>query len=224
MRDLARPVGEPPPVDPDAARDAADDILSRPEYQEPQPSLLDRAVDWLFDRLGDLFDTLTGSGPGSVVAWVVLGVLVLGAVVLLVRALQVPLVGGQASAPGAVYGTESGRDASVWSAEAARLAEAGDHRGAIRCRHQALIARLITEEVVEHVPGRTAAEHRDDVLARLPVDGQMRPLTELFEETWYGRRPAAREDFERFTSWCEAVEAHSGDTRPAGPVLTEAPT
>ena len=49
-------------VDPDEARRTAEEILARPEYREPQPSMLDRALEAVTDFLGRGFAALTGSG------------------------------------------------------------------------------------------------------------------------------------------------------------------
>ena len=105
--------GEPPTVDPDDARRAADEILSRPEYQEPEQSLLDRAVERVFDFAGDLFERLPGGGPGSSIGWIFVVALVGAGLWLLVRALRVPRRTRPAAGADVVYGTEARLDAKV---------------------------------------------------------------------------------------------------------------
>lgn len=199
---------EPPPVDPDDARRAADDILSRPEYREPGQSVVDRALEWLFEQFGNLFERLGGSGPGSVIGWIVLAALVGGAVWLLIRALRVPLRSRAEDELGVVYGTETHRDASVWLAEADRLAAAGDHRGALRCRHQAMVATAITAGRVDHVAGRTAAEYGGRLAATMPGEAdRIASITERFEAAWYGGAAVDGAGYERFAADATAVEA-----------------
>ena len=53
-------------ADPDDLRRQADEIVSRPEFQEAQPSLVERALDWLFEQLGDLIGPVAGSGGYAV--------------------------------------------------------------------------------------------------------------------------------------------------------------
>ncbi len=202
----------PPTIDPDEARRAAQDILSRAEYREPERSLVDRAVEWVFNRVGDLFDALGGSGPGSVIGWLVVLALVGGAIWLLVRSLRVPLGSRVAQAPAVQYGTESHRDASVWLAEAERLAASGDLRGALRCRHQAMIARLIADAVLDDVPGRTAGECRDLIGTRVvSMVETARQVTDTFETVWYGGAAADGADYERFVASAVAIESAAAD-------------
>jgi hypothetical protein len=200
-------------VDPEAAREAARDILSGAEYDEPQPGLVERAVTWVFDRVGDFFGDLAGGGPGGVVGWAV--VLLLGAVAvwLLVRALRVaPAGAGRPAGDGVRYGTEAHRDAARWLVEAERLGATGDHRGALRCRHQALLARLATAGVVDEVPGRTAGEHGRSAAERMPqVAGEVADATDRFDRAWYGGTDVDREDVVVHAALCRRIEAVAAD-------------
>ncbi len=181
----------PEQVDPEAARRAADEILSRPEYREPQPSLVDRVLDAIGDLLGRAFDTLTGGGAGSVIGTVIVALLVAAAVWLLVRAIGTPWrAAAPADAVAVVQGTTAPDDPERWRAEAERLAAAGDHRGALRCRYQALVAGVIERRIVDHVPGRTPAELCRELGADRPdVDPLLASVTDRFERAWYGGEP-----------------------------------
>jgi hypothetical protein len=209
--------GEPGPVDPASARDAARDILSGAEYAEPEPTLVERAIDWMGERLGSFFGTLTGGGPGSAIGWIVLVALVAGAAWFLVRAARVPRIDSTATGAGVRYGTETRWDADVWLTESDRLASVGDHRGALRCRHQAMLARMVDARLVDEVPGRTAAEYRRVLGERLP---QLRPaledLTERFERTWYGGDRVGAPDLDAFSEACRTVEAGARDRLRVG--------
>lgn len=200
-------IAGPPPVDPDAARRAAEEILRDPAYAQPEQSLLDRALEWVFDRLGSVFGS-AGSGPGDLIGWLFVLALIAGAVWLVVKAARVPSIRRTVTVEAVEYGTETHRDARVWLDEAARLAAAGDHRGALRCRHQALVARLLTDDVVEDVPGRTAGEYRRLVDVAVPAASTpMASLTARFDDVWYGNRATDAAEYATFERECEQVEA-----------------
>lgn len=200
--------GVPPGADPTAAREAAREILGRPEYAEPEPSVVERAGEWVLDRIGSFFGTLTGGGPGSIIGWMVVAALVGGATWLLVRALQVPDRGRRVGGPELRYGTETRLDRAGWLAEADRLEAAGDRRGALRCRYQALVATVVADRLVDDVPGRTAGEYRRLLAERLPdLAGDVHALTGTFEEAWYGGAAVGPDDLRRFEQRCARVEA-----------------
>lgn len=194
-------------VDPDEARRAARDILSGAEYAEPQESLVERAVSWIFERLGDAIATLTGGGAGGAIGWVIVAVLGAGAVWLVVRALRVPAVRRVGEGDLVRYGTEAHRDASAWLREADRLSAAGDHRGALRCRYQGFLAGMVTEGLVDDVAGRTSGEYQAVLQARLPQHaGTVDDITRTFEDVWYGGAPAGAVELERFGAACLRIE------------------
>jgi hypothetical protein len=199
---------DPGPVDPEAARDAAREILSGAEYAEPEPTLVERAVEWMGERLGSFLGTLTGGGPGSAIGWFVLVILVVGAAWLLVRAARVPRVAATATGGELRYGTETRWDADIWLAEAERLAAAGDHRGALRCRHQAMLARMVDARLVDEAPGRTADEYRRLLGDRRPELGpSLAELTDRFERAWYGGEAVGPAQLVAFSDACRTVES-----------------
>ena len=200
--------GIPAGVDAERARDAARDILSGAEYAEPQPGIVERAMDWVFDRAGSFLGTLTGGGPGSVVGWLVVLVLVGLALALLVRALRVPAPRATvADGRHVAHRVEMPRDPAAWLREADRLAAAGDHRGALRCRYQAMLARLVADRVVDDLPGRTATEYRRLLDDRLPERrDDLHALTERFERVWYGGASVDADELARFGAACGSVE------------------
>ncbi|OWY60965.1 hypothetical protein B7486_66355, partial [cyanobacterium TDX16] len=68
---VAAQTGEPgggplpdPEQSPAEVREAADDVLSRPEFQH-EPGLVERATTWVFDRINDLFSALGGGAGGQ---------------------------------------------------------------------------------------------------------------------------------------------------------------
>ncbi|HEX4903172.1 MAG TPA: DUF4129 domain-containing protein [Acidimicrobiales bacterium] len=201
-------------MDPEAARRAADEILSRPEYVEPQPTIADRVLEWVGDLLGRAVGALTGSGAGGLVGTVVVVVLLAGAGWLLARALRGGRPGRRhAMGPGIAHGTEAPDDPAVWAAEAARTAAAGDHRQALRCRYQELVAHLVRDRVVPADPSRTPRELAQGLGGRRPdLAGDLDALTQRFEETWYGGAHVDASTYERFAASAERTRAAARTT------------
>lgn len=192
----------PPAAAASEIRRAAEEILSRPEFQEPPRSLYQRVLDAIGERLGDALGALLAGGVTSLVAWAVLVVLVGAVVLLVVRGVQRDARRRAKAAPEPVAtDADARRPAVEWDAEAARLEAAGDWRGAVRCRYRSLVARLAGSGVVDEVPGRTAGEYRAAVgSARPGAAGPFGDATDLFERAWYGAEPtgpAENESFDR---------------------------
>jgi hypothetical protein len=188
-------------------RRAADEILADAAYREPQPSLADRVLDAIGDVLSGVFDTLAGSGAGGLAGTAAAVLLLVLAGWLLARALR-STSGRQrsAAAPGAVVGTTALDDPSTWAAEADRLAAAGDHRGALRCRYQELVAHLVRDRVVPDRPARTPAELRTSLSAGRPdLAVPLAEVTERFEAVWYGGEAVDAAGYERFRGTAAAV-------------------
>lgn len=196
-------------VDPDEVRRTAEEILARPEYREPQPSMLDRALQAITDFLGRSFAALTGGGAGSVVGLLVTGAVLALALWLLTRALRTSWSrSSRADAAGVVQGTSAPDDPAVWDAEADRLVAAGDHRGALRCRYQALVADLVRAGAVDDVVARTPAELRRELAGRQPaLDSVLDSVTERFEATWYGGRSVDADALAAFRADVDNVRA-----------------
>ncbi len=182
-------------------RDTAERILDDPRYDEPEPSLFERAQDWLGDRLADLFEALAGtggSGIGTLLAWG----LIVGAVVVVVLVLV--RSGGFAPIarpPGeaAEVMIELTRRPDEWRAEAARLESEGRWAEGLRCRYRALVAELVARGAIAELPGRTAGEYVRDVTASLPSAAPtFAAATELFEAAWYGGADTGAAEAARF--------------------------
>lgn len=200
-------------VDPDEARRTAEEILSRPEYREQQPSLLDRALSAITDFLGSTFAALTGGGAGSVIGLAVTGLVLALALWLLVRAVGASWPRrSRGDAVGAVQGTSAPDDPARWDAEAERLTAAGDHRGALRCRYQALVAHLARSGALGEPTARTPAEIRDELRGRRPeLDPLLDSVTGRFEAAWYGGAGVDADAAAAFASDVDALRA--GDLR-----------
>lgn len=201
-------------VDPDEARRTAEEILARPEYREPQPSILDRALEAVTDLLGRGFAALTGSGAGSKVGLAITGVVLALALWLLTRAVRASWARpGRPAGPDVVQGTSAPDDPGVWDAEADRLVAAGDHRSALRCRYQALVATLVRAGALQDATARTPSEIGEELHGRRPeLDPLLASVTARFEEAWYGGRPVDAAGERAFAA--DATRLRSADLRP----------
>jgi hypothetical protein len=191
------PEPETPPAE---VRERAEEILSRAEFQEPEPSLVERAITWLTDRIEDLVGALGGGiGGQAVLGWIALGllaVLVVGLAVLLLRR-------ARSSEPrdlaAAAVSVELARGAKGWLAAAEEAEAEGRWRLGLRCRYRALAAELITMGVLDEIPGRTTGEHRREVAERAPqAAAAFAGAAELFDRAWYGNRPTGTDERDRF--------------------------
>lgn len=206
----------PPEADPDAVREAIDDILREPRYREPTEPLLDRILGWFFERLGDLVGSMFGGPGGTVLVFAILAAVIGGIVVLIVRGMRMPSL---PSAPARRASTmvELSRTRDEWLAEAASLEAEGRWREGLRCRHRALVADLVAKGWIPERAGRTAREYVGDVRRRAPgAEPAMREATELFERAWYGAADTGAAEAARFAALDEAVRsAEAADRTPA---------
>ncbi len=186
------------PLDPsrEQARGWAVDELSRREYQQARPGIVERLASWLEDRLRDLVGSLEGiDSPGSAIGAAVVLAIVLGLIWFAVWRFGGPGSSGTRRHPESVFS-----DAVVVSADehraAARRAERdGDWRQAVLEHFRALVRELEETTVLAPRPGRTADEAAAE--AALVVPEQAESLTtasRTFDEIRYGGRTATRED------------------------------
>ena len=207
---MAGPEELPPPAaSPDDIRRAADEVMARPEFQQPPKSFYERAQEWLADRLDDLIQALFEGGRSSILAWLAIGVIV-GVIAFLIYR----IVSGMARNPAAEAQlsivTERRRPATDWEREADAHAAAGRWRDALRCRYRALVARLATMGAVDEVPGRTAGEYRVELRRTRPdAAPAFGSATELFERAWYGHRPMGADDEATFRELADEVVEES---------------
>ena len=198
----------PPAVPPaEEIREAAEEILRRPEFREPPKSLYQRLQELLAEWLGDAFGALVGDGPPALLAWAVLVGALGVAAYLAFRGLQLDrrrkgLQGREEAV------MERRRPPSDWEAEAAAHEVRGEWRAALRCRYRALIARLAGQGVVDEVAGRTAGEYRAVVDQAAPaVARDFAGATDLFERAWYGNAPTGQEEAGTFRDLSDRVLA-----------------
>lgn len=200
-----------PQHDPERAREVADEILARSEYQwDDGRSLVDRVGEWIAEQLGRLLSPLgVGGGIPVWLGWLVLALLVAVVVFLVVRSRRGwrrdHRPGGRGGEP--VVVTES--DLHVdWAAAADRHEREGRWRDGLRCRYRALVGSLAQRDVLGDLAGRTSGElAREVAVVRPPAARPMAAATELFEEAWYGGEAMGPAERDRFVTLAGEVLA-----------------
>lgn len=202
------PIDIPIDVDADPARELARRELSRSVYADAQPSLLQRAISWIGDRVDDLLQAVGDVSPGGTGGVVVL----LLVVVLVVVAVRWRL--GRTRRAAVRHAT--GLDVVVRTAdEHRRVADeavaGGRFDEAVRERMRALVRGLEERALLDVRPGRTAGEAANEIAAVLPpVAEGVREAARRFDETVYGGRPADAAAADRM----RAVDDEVRRTRP----------
>ncbi len=174
----------------------ADEILSRPEFLPPSPTLWDRITDWFLDLVGDLLD-LVGSGGGQVVGWIVIGVIVALLIYAVVKLAPRRLRGVDGPMAEVAVIDQAGRTRAEWQALALKARDDGDWSEAVRCWFRATVSGLGEAGVVPRAPGATNAEHRAALVSeQAPLVDPFDSAARRFEDIYYGGHPAELSDDE----------------------------
>lgn len=185
-------------VDPQEAREAADEILSRPEFQERPQSLLDRVLEWLLDRLGEVFSAFFGGGRGLIVGYIVLALAVVAAVYFVWRVL--PRRGVSMSSAPVVIDREirERRTRAEWLELAEAAVAERRWAEAVRARYHALTVGLAEAEELSVEPSTTSGEHRRrfaEVAAIAPNRrDRFEETVDRYEDIWFGEAEADATD------------------------------
>jgi hypothetical protein len=172
-------------ADPALAQQRLHDVLAMHRYDalHQPPTLVDRVLQWLRDRVNDLLRRLSGRGGGgsapSLWFLYVIGVVAMAAVAIYIfRATR-----GRFSRAAAVSRPGRPRPPADYFAEADRLASAGDRVSAIRALCAGVAATLAGERTWEGSP-LTVRE----IFRHAPDFASLRPLLLPFEAAVYGGR------------------------------------
>jgi hypothetical protein len=172
----------------DEAAQGARDELAKQVYRDAGPGLVERLVRWLLEQAGRLLDGAAGVSPGGYAGLVVVLLLVAAAVVA-VRLKLGPL-GRRATREEALFVGRT-RTAAQHRAAADAHAAAGAWAEAVRERLRAVVRSLEERAVLDERPGRTADEAAAEAGRALPdCAAGLRAAAVLFDEVWYGGRPA----------------------------------
>ena len=189
-------------MSPEEVRQLADEIVARPEFQQPEPSVFERVQEWFARWVGELLDAATGGGAGSIVGAVALIALVVLVVWLTIRVGRTVQVDGRL--PGVTVEGVHRRSPAEWRAEAEVQEAEGRWKEALRSRYRALVGDLVMEGLLEDVAGRTTGELRRDVERTAPDRADdFGAATELFELAWYADRRTGPDENARFRALAE---------------------
>ena len=202
------------------------EIKKRAEYRTAQPGTASNWLGRTLEGLGRWFrDTMSKiNGPkGNIngpdmpdfslpgwliyIVWALIAGVILLAAWPLVRLVRFRVALKQRKAKG-ILEEEPERTRSEYLTLAEQLAGKGDFRGAIRMSYLAALKRFDEERVARFDRGETNWEHLARIRSSptLPLGLDFRPATAAFDHYWYGKRPAHREDYERFVGWYDEVD------------------
>ena len=192
----------------DEAAQLAREELAKQVYRDAGPGLVERLVRWLLEQAGRLLDGAAGVSPGGYSGLVVVLLLVAAAVVA-VR-LKVGPLGRRAAREEALFVGRT-RTAAQHRAAADAHAAAGAWAEAVRERLRAVVRSLEQRAVLDERAGRTADEAAAEAGRALPsCAAGLRAAAVLFDEIWYGGRPAGPESYAALRDLDAQVQA----TRP----------
>jgi len=189
----------------DRAATLAREELARQVYRDARPGLAARFLRWLLHLLGRGLDSVAGVSPGGY-AGVVVVLLLVAAAVVAVRLRVGPLARGH-QAPRALFAGRV-RTAAEHVAAADAHAARGEWAEAVRERLRAVVRGLEERAVLDERPGRTADEAAAEAGAALPsCAGDGRAGARLFDDVWYGGRPAGPDGDAQLRALDEKVRA-----------------
>lgn len=177
----------------DAAADLARRELARRQYRDAQPSLVARVLGRVLHALADLLDQAAARAPGGRAGLLLLFlVLLLAAAVVLTR-----LRPRRAGRSAALFDAGPPATAAGHRASADAAAARGDYAQAVRERLRAVVRELEDRGVLDPRPGRTADEVARDAGAAVPALAEdLRRAVAVFDEVWYGGRPATADSYQ----------------------------
>ena len=189
--------------------------LANPVYTGDDEPWVQRLLRWVIDRISALLETVGGSSP---LGW--FGIVGIVAVIVIIVVVVRRRTGSLTRGPrtGGLF-SDSGRTADDLRADAERFAAAGAWAEAVRAQLRAVVRDLEERGLVDVRPGRTADEIARDAGRALPsVADDLRAAARLFDDVWYGGRPADASSYSRLV----AVDVAASAARPGDRVAASA--
>ncbi len=185
------------PVQPDAgtARDWAIRELAKERYQQHGPSLVERILHWIGDRLDDLFSLFSINVGGNPVAAILIVGLAVGLVALVIRVTAGPVRRSLRARRAHSVFEDDHRTAAQMRQAADEAAARGDWALAVLERFRAIVRSLEERDLIDDRPGVTADEAAADTGRRFPdARAPMADASALFDSVRYGHAIAAEAD------------------------------
>ncbi|MER6530942.1 DUF4129 domain-containing protein [Streptomyces sp. NPDC001508] len=189
--------GDEPPVTVgrDPAREAARRELAKRMYHENDPSLLQRAMNAIWDWLGKVLDTAASATPGGTLGLIVVVLAVIAVLAALWWRLGTPRR-HPAAAP-ALF-DDRPRSAAEHRAAAEAHAAQGHWNQAVQERMRAIVRALEERALLDVRPGRTADEAASEAGRALPAHtDRLHAAAREFDDVTYGGRRAGRQAYDR---------------------------
>ncbi|MER7729016.1 DUF4129 domain-containing protein [Streptomyces sp. NPDC096323] len=175
------------------AREAARHELSKPMYHENDPNPLQRALDHLWNWIGDILASASGAAPGGPVGLALLVVVVIALIAALLWRLgtpQRPLRAADALFASGPLGATEHRAAAEAHAAAGRWSQA------VQERMRAIVRSLEQRALLDTRPGRTADEAAAEAGRTLPDHAtRLRAAARAFDDVTYGGRSADQQTY-----------------------------
>ena len=210
----------------DSPQSQAERILQNPLYRESLntaegESWLNEALNNFFERigewLGNLFDRpqqqrgspiVASQGVTQVMIVILLAVLA-AFVIYLVSQIKLKRQPDSGNVDNLMSEEEARRSADQWLTEADKLAARGEFRAAVRCLYLACLIRMDESNTLRFERHQTNWEHlyRFRDLTNKPGNFQLEPLTQKFDNAWYGFIPQSQADVDWFKSEYQALLA-----------------
>lgn len=196
--------------DADTARRWAEDELARGIYTE-RTGLVERAIDWVLDRL-DTLTEMSATGGG----WMLPVAVVLLTAVAVIVALVVGPPSRRRRTAGPPEGVLAGetRTAEQLRAAADAAAARADFSAAVLDRFRAMIRSLVDRALLDDRPGLTADEAASEGGRRLPtLRTELGRAAVVFDRVCYGGASADGDD----DAWLRELDALLRAARPSVP-------
>lgn len=202
---LSEPIGR------GAAQDAARRELAKRIYHTDDPSLVERVIrllrDWVVGLLADAARALPGGWPGLVALVIGVGVLVV--------AVRLGIGPAQRTRARAVLLGGTRQTAADHRAAADGHHARGAYADAIAERVRAIARDLDERAIIDALPGRTANELATAAAQAFgDLADRLRAAARLFDDVWYGDRPATAADDDELRDLDAQLRAARPD-RPA---------
>lgn len=198
----------------DEARDQLLGELSKPEYHNAKPTLVDYIGQAIADWFAGLFSGDVGGTPPLVPFLIALGVVAI-VVTIALLVYGVPRRNRRVHALGGMFGEEERRSAAELRSAARAAAGLGDWSLAIAEMFRATARGLAERELVTTTPGTTAREFALLAARPFPVEtAALQTAASAFDDVRYLGQPGSREAF-------ASIAALEERLRGAKPLLPE---
>jgi len=193
--------------DGDGARRLAEQELSKPEYQEARPTLVDQwaraVIDWLVELLTP--QHAADLGPWAAI---VIGALLVAALIAVLLIWGRPRRSRTGRTGAVLLGSADDRTAAQLRTDADRAAREGDWTEAIVLRYRAIARSLIERDLIAPAPGATAQTIAREAAVPFPAEGEaLHAAAVAFDDVRYLGHPGSAARYRALAETDERVAA-----------------